>query len=247
MQMMPKQKQLEMKNEAKALLSTKRKQAAFKRWGDSDKKGKQRIVATAKTRRKEPLRKSVSTQADLTSAVIEKLHNTEKPLNDEIGRTASLSRIAGIASAFRGNKNRALSFKKYEEASRKVRRRLGILSPAREANETMPKLTPLEDFKICAGRFNGKERRYLKYGLQEINKDFLAPTDKVCALKKKLSSILQVQSSVEKEITTVWLNKVTEVLSDRLNRLHENAVVIAFQPKTKQLFGENQSKLSIEK
>uniref|UniRef100_A0A915D4U0 Uncharacterized protein n=1 Tax=Ditylenchus dipsaci TaxID=166011 RepID=A0A915D4U0_9BILA len=145
-----------------------------------------------------------------------------KPLN-EIGRTASLSRIEGIASAFRGNKNRALSFKEYEEASRKVRRRLGILSPAREANETMPKLTPLEDFKICAGRFNGKERRYLKSDLQKINKDFLAPTDKVCALKKKLSSILQVQSSVEKEIPTVWLNNVPEVLSDRLNRLHENA------------------------
>uniref|UniRef100_A0A915DIU0 Uncharacterized protein n=1 Tax=Ditylenchus dipsaci TaxID=166011 RepID=A0A915DIU0_9BILA len=54
------------------------------------------------------------------------------------------------------------------KASRKVCRRLGVLSPAREANKTMPKLTPLEDFKICAGRFNGKERRYLKSDSQKI-------------------------------------------------------------------------------
>uniref|UniRef100_A0A915EID5 Uncharacterized protein n=1 Tax=Ditylenchus dipsaci TaxID=166011 RepID=A0A915EID5_9BILA len=88
------------------------------------------------------------------------------------GRLAENTRMSGAEA------------KEYEEASRKVRRRLGILSLAREANGTMPKLTPLEDFKICAGRFNGKERRYLKSDLQKINKDFLAPTDKVCALKR---------------------------------------------------------------
>uniref|UniRef100_A0A915CUN7 DNA-directed RNA polymerases I, II, and III subunit RPABC4 n=1 Tax=Ditylenchus dipsaci TaxID=166011 RepID=A0A915CUN7_9BILA len=74
------QNQLQLEKERKAILSAKRKQAAASRWNKSAVKEDQRTKAVDKTRKKIPIRKSISVQVDHTSGVVKQLQQDKEAL-----------------------------------------------------------------------------------------------------------------------------------------------------------------------